>query len=298
MLRFISLSLCIALIQGLVLGRKAFAQETSYRILLVNEDGQPSSIERNSREDLVLRDWIFEGIQAGGGNWNVVDETAVTNELFVQGRTRRKKDELIATARALRAPAIDILMVYSLEFDSTISKLSQLARLDVFIALELIDLATGEVLASTIIEDLGGRKQAVRPDCLEESRRASRCRGEHLARRLNDLDLTAVQHLLDVSGARIEEQMVAGCGRASLLKLGLEGADTEELRKLQFSLEQHACVEKIAIQRAGSFSTDLTVSFAGTPGQLALALEDVIRKQKLEGPVRLNTKGALEWLSD
>ena len=81
-------------------------------LLIMGEDFDKDTVPRDSR--IFRRVLASVSNQLGDDGYDVFDETAITNEQFKQGRTRRSDAEMIDIARRVQRPPIDIVVFYSI----------------------------------------------------------------------------------------------------------------------------------------------------------------------------------------
>ena len=161
-------------------------------ILILGEDADPDSVPRNNR--------IFKRVlnavsnQLSDEGFNVYDETAVTLDDFVQGRSRRKDAEIIDIARSIKRPPIDVGVIFSIY--GIHKKLTYTAKIKTRIEGRLLNVKTGQRLGNFEV-DMPVAENVPRDcnrDCLlEEVGKQSK----ELAQDLGAVLATKLAHIVD-----------------------------------------------------------------------------------------------------
>ena len=164
-------------------------------ILILGEDSDPDSVPRNNR--------IFKRVlnavsnQLSDEGFNVYDETAVTLDDFVQGRSRRTDAEIIDIARSIKRPPIDVGVIFSIY--GTHKKLTYTAKVKTRIEGRLLNVKTGQRLGNFEV-DMPEAENVPRDcnrDCLlEEVGKQSK----ELAQDLGAVLATKLAHIVDKGG--------------------------------------------------------------------------------------------------
>lgn len=120
------------------------AAATNPTILIMSEDADADSVPRASRVSTRILDELVTQFHSEG--YDVYDETAVTLDTHVQGRSRRTDAELVDVARAVRKPPIDVVVFFTV-FASTTRK-TYANELNLRIAGRLLSTQDGRRLGS------------------------------------------------------------------------------------------------------------------------------------------------------
>ncbi len=130
-----------------------FAQAQTIKVLVVQEDWDKSSLERNNRiQRAVLNTWnttlnspavLQQMKQYGIDGLDVYDETAVSLRFYQQDRSRRRDEELIALSRQITNPKIDVVVLYSLYARAVKDPYTKVTRLLTSMTYRAIDTRSG-----------------------------------------------------------------------------------------------------------------------------------------------------------
>ena len=81
-------------------------------LLVIGEDADEDTVARNNRVfDRVL--WVIQDKMDEAG-FNVFDEIAVSNDELAQGRVRRGVGEIVQICRTVKAPPLDVVVIFSI----------------------------------------------------------------------------------------------------------------------------------------------------------------------------------------
>ena len=135
-------------------------------ILIMGEDSDPDAVPRNNRIFKRVLNAVSNQLSVEG--FNVYDETAVTRDDFVQGRSRRTDAELIDIARSIKRPPIDVGVIFSIY--GSHKKLPYTAKIKTRIEGRLLNVKTGQRLGNFEVDMLEGENvpRNCNRDCLLE----------------------------------------------------------------------------------------------------------------------------------
>ena len=161
-------------------------------ILIMGEDADPDTVPRKSQVFKRVLNKISNQLNEKG--FNVYDETAVTLDDFVQGRSRRTDAEIIDIARSVKSPPMDVAVIFSIYVSH--KKLSYTAKIKSRIEGRLLNLKTGLRLGNFEVDML--EAENVPDDCnrdclLDEVGKLSK----DLAQDLGDILATKLTHIVD-----------------------------------------------------------------------------------------------------
>ena len=105
----ISLGAGLAVVALASLGRPAMAADPT--IMIMAEDADAEGVARKSRVSTRILNELVTQMHSRG--FDVYDETAVTLDTGVQGRSRRTDAELVDIARSVRKPPIDVVVFFT-----------------------------------------------------------------------------------------------------------------------------------------------------------------------------------------
>lgn len=113
-------------------------------ILIMGEDADKDTVPCSSR--VFKRALAALSNQVSEEGFTLFDETAVTLDDFVQGRCRRTDAELIDIARSIKAPPIDVAVIFSIY--ASADQLTYTTKIKDRVMGRLLDIRTGKRLGS------------------------------------------------------------------------------------------------------------------------------------------------------
>lgn len=113
-------------------------------ILILGEDADRDSVPRSSRIFKRVLNAISNQLSDEG--FNVFDETAVTLDNFVQGRSRRTDAEIIDIARSVKRPPIDVGVIFTIY--GHYKKLTYTSKVSTRVEGRLLNVRTGQRLGN------------------------------------------------------------------------------------------------------------------------------------------------------
>mgnify|MGYP001242513057 CR=1 FL=1 len=113
-------------------------------ILIIGEDHSDGTFPRNSRVFLAVLSELTSQLNEAG--FDVYDETAVTLDNFVQGRTNRPDAEVIGIAQSIDRVPIDVVVVFHLYGQRRV--FDYIAKVKPRILARALNVNTGQVLAN------------------------------------------------------------------------------------------------------------------------------------------------------
>jgi len=144
-LKLISFSLVMVTCSLLmIMASSAYAFGDRPNILILGEDADSDSIQRNSRVFQRVVNTLSQQMQSMG--FDVYDETAITLTQFEQGRIRRSKAELIDIGRSIRKLPIDVVLVFKIY--ASLNNKSYVQKVSAYIEGQMIDVNSGKFLGS------------------------------------------------------------------------------------------------------------------------------------------------------
>jgi len=179
------LTLIVALLAISACQTNGFGDRESHAVLVMVEDSDSGSLNRNSRVARRVMDEFADQISAHG--FSVFDETALTfNTRRGQG-TRRGDAQLIDIARGIRRPPIDTIALFTIFVDK--QDRAHTRKLRVRVAGRLLSVQCGRRLGSFEVSETGN----VRPGCT----------GPCFAEEVGDLARPLGQEVADILGEKL-----------------------------------------------------------------------------------------------
>jgi hypothetical protein len=119
---------------------------TKPNIVVMSEDADEDTVPRGNR---IFNRVILElGEVMNLRGYNIYDETAVAMNISEPGRVRRRDAEIIDVARAVQTPPVDIIAVFQIYASATKSNVSDIVRPNIRIPGRLLNVRTGQQIAS------------------------------------------------------------------------------------------------------------------------------------------------------
>ena len=153
-----SLAVGLALISFAAITGAADAAHKPY-VMIMGDDADRDTVPRNSRVFKRVLNAI--STQLNARDFDVYDETVLTEENFVQDRSRRTDHELIGIAKSLTRPPIDVIVVFSMY--ASAEEFSYTKKIHVRIKGKLLNVHTGKHIAN--FEVIGPSNWIVPKDC-------------------------------------------------------------------------------------------------------------------------------------
>lgn len=145
---------CFAAIMSNALVAKVEAR--AVKVLVMQEDQDPTSLERNTRIQNAVLSVFNQTLHApaykehldrfGLDGLDVYDETAVSMQFYQQDRTRRTDEELIALSRQVRNPRLDVVVLYTLYAKAVSDPYTQIANLQLSLKYKALNVKDGRYL--------------------------------------------------------------------------------------------------------------------------------------------------------
>lgn len=130
----------------------AAAEAQALNLLAMGEDADEDSVPRGNRIYNRVLLALSEEMNLRG--FAVFDETAVTMDITDPTRVRRIDAELIDVARAVQAPPLDVVAVFTIYASARESAFSDVVRPDVRIPGRLLDVRTGQLIGAFEVDGL------------------------------------------------------------------------------------------------------------------------------------------------
>ena len=121
-------------------------------ILVMGEDADTDSVPRGNRVFQRVIQALGEDMNVAG--YNVYDETAAAMAVTEPNRVRRRDAELIDVARAIQAPPIDVVAVFTIFASAQDSAYSDVKRPQIRIPGRLLNVRTGQQIGAFEVSGL------------------------------------------------------------------------------------------------------------------------------------------------
>lgn len=301
------LAVLLAALLGLWLA-PAGAQAQALNILVMGEDADEDSVPRGNRIFNRVQLALAEEMNLRG--FAVFDETAVSMGIADPTRVRRIDAELIDVARAVQAPPLDVVAVFTIYASARDSAYSDVVRPDVRIPGRLLDVRTGQLIGSFEVDGLELPPLPVLCDreCLLETV------GDNaaiLATELSDAlalklegfigapDDAATLDVADaatgvvtggpaIAAAPAAPVTDAECGGLpTAFVIRFDGFDTNEVSALEEYMNAFSCVQSARPVRASGRSAEYWYETRSDSARLNRNLRLTLEHMGVEGQVRL-----------
>ena len=141
-----SLAAGLVLMSFVVVAGAADAADKPY-VMIMGDDADTDTVPRNSRVFKRVLNAISSQLNAR--DFDVYDETVLTEENFEQDRSRRTDEELVGIAKSLTRPPIDVIVVFSMYASAEI--LSYSKKIHARIEGRLLNVHSGKHIADAAI---------------------------------------------------------------------------------------------------------------------------------------------------
>lgn len=139
------------------------ARAQTIKVLVVQEDWDKASIQRNNRIQRAVLNTFNAALnspayrermqrQHGISGMDVYDETATTIRFYGQDRARRSDEELITIARQIKNPVIDVVVLYTIYAHAVKDPYTRIAKLQLSLNYRTLDTRSGRFLGGDNID--------------------------------------------------------------------------------------------------------------------------------------------------
>jgi hypothetical protein len=144
------------------------AAQTKPNIVVMSENADEDTVPRGNRIFNRVIGELAEVMNVRG--YNVYDETAIAMGITQPGRVRRRDAEIIDVARAVQTPPLDVIAVFQIYASATKSTVSDIVRPNVRIPGRLLNVRTGQQIATFEVAglELAPLAQGCDRECLLE----------------------------------------------------------------------------------------------------------------------------------
>lgn len=273
---------------------QASAAETQpLNILIMGEDADKDSVPRGNRVFNRVISAMNEELNVKG--YQVFDETAVAMNINKAHRVRRRDSELIDVARAVQAPPLDVIAVFTIYASVREAAYADIKRPNVRIPGRLLNVRTGQQIGSFEVSGLELPPLPVecqRECLLEEVGKNAATLGAELADALS-LKLAgfttapAPNALTSPSGASTAAATGDGCGSLpTAYVIRFDGFETEEVTALEEYINSFACVESARAVRASGRTAEYWYETRSDSSRLNRNLRLTLEHMGVEGQLK------------
>jgi hypothetical protein len=239
------------------------AMAQGLNIVMMGEDADEDSVPRGNR--------IFNRVIAAMGEemntqgYDIFDETAIAMDINPANRIRRMDSELISVARAVQAPPLDVVVVFTIYASVAESAYADILRPEVRIPGRILNVRTGQQIASFEVSglELPPLPVVCERECLLESVGDSAAiLGAELANALTTklagfvaeppTDVTTDGSIIILGEPAVtavtSDDTCDSLPTAYVIRL--EGFDTDEVTAVEEYINSYACVESARPVRA------------------------------------------------
>lgn len=251
----------------------AHAQSPSINIVMMGEDADEDSVPRGNRIYNRVVQALGEEMNVRG--FQVFDETAVAMTITEPGRVRRRDAELIDVARAVQAPPLDVMGVFTIYASARDSSFSDVVRPAIRIPGRLLNVATGQQIGS--FEVTGLQLPPLPVNCDRE------CLLENVGAEARVL----AAELADALATKLEGFTAAPASATPLTALPLGKGDTPVVT-----------TAPAAGSECGGLPTAYVIRFEGFDATEIAALEEYVNAYSCVAgvrPVRASARAAEYW---
>ena len=296
------------------------ASAETIKLLIMQEDDDPESIERDTRIQRAVLNAFNQTLSAptsadifrkyGMGGMDVYDEKSMTIWFDHQGRTRRPDEELISVAREIRNPRLDVLVLYTLYAKGVRAPYADYVKLQMSLNYRALDIRSGRVLGGENL-DLDRDGEALRGCAAgmgEQGKPDPHCVKEFVAERaerlVRDAGTTLATQLAAMSrglGGRDVDSDVAGRGDAAECAtspksyfITFRGLNTEQIRRIVNRMDEWTCRLDLSLENSRPSEVSYIYKVRASDAQLKRNIELSMERLRLEGGVE--TRGTNELL--
>ena len=289
-----------ALVAALVAVPHAHAQSPGLNMLAMGEDADEDSVPRGNRIYNRVIQALNEELNVRG--FQVFDETAVAMNVTEPGRVRRRDAELIDVARAVQAPPLDVIAVFTIYASARDSSFSDVVRPAIRIPGRLLNVRTGQQIGSFEVTGLELPPLPVNCDreCLlervgDEARLLAADLADALATKLEGFaaapaaaaPLTSVAPATGGSvTATAPSNECTGLPTAFVIRF--EGFDSTEIGALEEYVNAYSCVAGVRPVRASARSAEYWYETRADSARVNRNLRLTLEHMGVSGQVRFS----------
>ncbi|MGL4236182.1 hypothetical protein [Tabrizicola sp.] len=297
MLRFLAVIVAIGLAQ--LTPVSAFAQ--GLNIVVMGEDADEDSVPRGNRIFNRVIAAMTEEMNVQG--YNIFDETAIAMDINPANRVRRQDSELISVARAVQAPPLDVVVVFTIYASVSESAYADIVRPEVRIPGRILNVRTGQQIASFEVSglELPPLPVVCERECLLESVGDSAAiLGAELASALTAklegfVAAPAAEGVIDSTAVIVTDPTVTVVTPADTCEslptayvIRFVGFETEEITALEEYMNSYACVESARPVRASGSLAEYWYETRSDTARLTRNLRLTLEHMGVEGQVQFS----------
>lgn len=231
----------------------------SPNVLIMNEDADKGAIPRSNRASRAVLDAMM-GVMNDRA-LRTFEESALTYRDQKQGRQRRPDHELVAVARAIDSPPMDVMVAYTIYVVG--QKKDHTTEVKVRIPARMRSVHTGELLYNFEVSDTYNAHPDCKRDCmLETITENARALGAEVG------GILAQQLDIQTEKADWSEPASPQLGSGRAYELKFEGFNSKEMIELEDNLQLMRGYEDHEVQHSGNWRTEIWYEIDRKAGSL------------------------------
>lgn len=257
-----------ALGMGFGLAVAPVVQADTLNVLIMAEDWDTDAVGRDSRIDRHIQARLdevankvtdrLEDEYANFDGIRIYDETAITRDTFTQDQVRRTDQDLIAIAKSIPSPEVDLVVLYTVYAYQRDIANGAGAALDVELFMRALDVRSGRSVGR-VSEILDSSEGPMPLACREKSDAGRNCIIRQAAKELRNatgdgmttLLRRAIRDLYEEAGAsNVDTMMASGdCGSTANYSIEMLDFDRDELRRFEEEMTSWKCHTSYDVER-------------------------------------------------